>query len=61
MKLFNDIIIGLEIISKWNDGTNGKFTLNNPILTKEINVDFISKRWEDMSFDIKVYLMKFPE
>ena len=39
MKLFNDIIIGLEIISKWNDGTNGKSTLNNPILTKEINVN----------------------
>jgi hypothetical protein len=54
---FDDIIVGIEIISR----TDGKYTLCNPILKKSTDIDFVSKRWEDMAFDIKVYLMKFPE
>ena len=35
-KIFDDIIVGLKIIDNWKDNTNGEFTLQDPILKKNI-------------------------
>lgn len=59
---FNDIIVGYHINSCWHDGTNGEWNLDeDPILKKSINIYFESKRHRGESFEVFVYLMKFPE
>ena len=58
---FDDIIVGWKIVSRWRDGTNGSWKLQeNPLLKKNINCIFKSKRFRGERFDIYVYLMKFP-
>ena len=59
---FQSIIVGIEIINKCEKHEYGHFTLKkNPILRNELNIKFTSARGESMKFDIKVYLMKFPD
>ena len=58
---FEYIIVGIEIINKCEKHEYGHFTLKNPILRNELNIKFTSARGESMKFDIKVYLMKFPD
>ena len=59
---FNDIIVGYHINSCWHDGTNGEWKLNeDPILKKSINIYFESQKNRGESFEVFVYLMKFPE
>lgn len=59
---FEDIIVGYKITSRWRDGTNGWWKLKeNPILTKNIDITFISQVFRGERFDINVYLMKSPE
>ena len=59
---FEDIIVGYKITSRWRDGTNGWWTLKeNPILTKNIDITFVSQIFRGERFDIHIYLMKSPE
>ena len=59
---FTDIIIGFRINSVWNDGTNGKWTLEeDPLLKTKIDVKFVSKLFRGERFDLEVYLMKYPK
>mgnify|MGYP006873114876 CR=1 FL=1 len=58
---FNDIIIGFRINSCWNDGTNGKWSLEeDPLFQTRINVKFVSKLFRGERFELEVYLMKYP-
>ena len=59
-KNYDDIIVGLEIIENWKDDTNGKFTLQNPIFKKYISIKFEGRIFRDISFDIIIYLLKYP-
>ena len=59
---YPDTIVGFKIISRWNDGTNGTWTLvEDPLLKNEINITFTSQLFRGERFDVKVYLIKFPE
>ena len=59
---FADIIVGYHINSCWNDGTNGEWTISqNPLLQKSCDIKFRSKAFRGQSFDVKIYLMKYPE
>ena len=59
---FDDIIVGWKIISKWNDGTNGKYIIKeDPLLTHSVNMNFFSKFCRGQRFDIEIYTMKIPD
>ena len=59
---FNDIIIGFKIRSERDDDYNGEWTIKfNPLLKKEINIDFVSQLVRDEKYMIFIYLIKFPE
>ena len=60
-KIFDDIIVGLKIIDNWKDNTNGEFTLQDPILKKNILITFDGKILRDISFDIEIFLLKNPD
>lgn len=53
---FEDVIVGYKIKSRWRDGTNGWWELNeNPILTKNIEITFTSQIFRGERFDITIY------
>ena len=62
---FQDIIVGWKIISKRNDGYNGKFTFKDPILTKKIYIEFVPKTTlkisRDQQYDLEIFLIRLPE
>ena len=59
---YDDIIVGWRIESRWRDGTNGEWTMEeNPLLTNKIKIKFVSQAFRGERFDIYVYLMKYPD
>ena len=59
---FADIIVGYHINSCWNDGTNGEWTISqNPLLQKSCDIKFTSQIFRGQRFDVKIYLMKYPD
>lgn len=61
-KCYKDIIVGWKIRSCWRDGTNGSWELKeNPILKKNIEIVFTSQLFRGEHFEIKLFLMKYPE
>jgi hypothetical protein len=62
-KKFNDIIVGFKIIgNRTKNYYNGKWTiLNNPILSKEIKIKFVSQFYRVINYKLHVYLMKTPQ
>ena len=58
-KTFNDnVIVGVEIINE-SGNSKAKFSFKNPLLTDEINIDFVSKKY--MKYRINIYLIKYPK
>ena len=62
-KKFNDIIVGFKIIGNRTENYyNGKWTImNNPILSKEIKIKFVSQIYRAINYKLYVYLMKTPQ
>ena len=62
-KKFNDIIVGFKIIgNRAENYYNGKWTImNNPILSKEIKIKFVSQFYRAINYKLYVYLMKTPQ
>lgn len=62
-KKFNDIIVGFKIIGNRRENYyNGKWTImNNPILSKEIKIKFVSQFYRAINYKLNVYLMKTPQ
>ena len=62
-KKFNDIIVGFKIIGNRTENYyNGKWTImNNPILSKEIKIKFVSQFYRAINYKLYVYLMKTPQ
>ena len=62
-KKFNDIIVGFKIIGNRKENYyNGKWTiLNNPILSKEIKIKFVSQFYRAINYILELYLMKTPQ
>ena len=58
-KSYKDIIIGFKINSLKEK--NGTPSYHNPLLKKEISIKFEPYFLCDMNYEIKVYLMKYPE
>lgn len=58
-KSYKDIIIGMKINSLKEK--NGTPIFHNPLLKKEISILFKPDMLCDMDYEIKVYLMKYPE
>ena len=57
-----NIVIGWKIDSVWADGTNGTWSLNkDPLLSNDIDAQFVSKAWRGQRFRIYVYLMHIPD
>jgi len=62
IKEYKDIIVGWKIKDLWRDGTNGCWELKeNPILKKKIEIIFTSQLFRGEHFEVKIYLMKYPE
>jgi len=58
-KNFNDIIVGVNIIDNRKDEYNGQWTFkSNPLLTKEINITFVSCFDRAQKYVVDIYLMK---
>ena len=58
-KEYQEIIVGLEIISRKHN--NGEFSFKNPLLENELRIEFISDKSHSLNYDINIYLMKCPE
>ena len=58
-KSYKDIIIGMKVNSLKEK--NGTPIFHNPLLKKEISIIFKPDLMCDMDYEIKVYLMKYPE
>ena len=60
---FDDLIVGFKIIgNRENNYYNGEWTiLNNPILSHDIKIKFVSQFYRVINFIIEVYLMKTPK
>ena len=57
-----NIVIGWKIDSVWADGTNGTWSLNkDPLLSNDIDAQFVSTAWRGQRFRIFVYLMHIPD
>ena len=61
-KSFKDLIVGFKIIGTRKDNYyNGQWTImNNPILSHDIKIQFVSQFYRVEKFLIEVYLMKTP-
>jgi len=61
-EVFDDIIVGFEIVSKRNDDYNGEWDIKfNPLLKNKINIAFVTQFLRVEKYMINVYLMKIPE
>ena len=59
---FDDIIVGWKIISRWDDGTNGKYKIKeDPLLSHIANMKFFSQFCRGQRFDIEIYTIKIPD
>ena len=58
---FENIIVGWKIKENWNDGTNGEWEVKTcPLLTHEMDANFISQRFRGQNFTVEVYTMETP-
>jgi hypothetical protein len=58
-KKFDDIIVGVNIIDNRKDDYNGQWTFkNNPLLSKEIDIIFVSCFDRAQKYTVEVYLLK---
>ena len=58
---FENIIVGWKIKENWNDGTNGEWEVKTcPLLTHEMDANFISQRFRGQNFTVEVYTMVTP-
>ena len=59
---FDKIIVGWKIIDRWNDGTNGTWSMKkNPLLSYSIDADFLSQSFRGQHFEIDIYVMEIPK
>jgi len=58
-RTFDDIIIGLEIIDVSEKVGVAKYSFRNPLLTNEVNINFVSKK--SMKFKINIYTIRYPK
>lgn len=60
-KNFKEIIVGWKVNDLWKDGTNGTWKLiQNPLLSKGIELDFVSKIFRGEHFGVDIYVMEEP-
>ena len=53
----NGIIVGIEIVDNWNDGTNGSWEINDALLSHEVKARFVSQYFRGQSYTVQVYEM----
>ena len=58
-KIFENIIVGLEIKDISDKVEVAKYSFRNPLLTNEVNITFVSKK--NMKFKINIYTIRYPE
>lgn len=52
------IIVGIKIEDCWNDGTNGKWEINDALLSSNIKAKFVSQLFRGQHYNLKVYSME---
>jgi hypothetical protein len=55
---YPDLIVGWKINSLWQDGTNGEFTMTDPILTKIVKATFKSRLFRKLHFSLEIFFLK---
>ena len=61
-KSYDDIIVGWKIDNILNDDINGTWALGkDPLLTNDINCEFLSNFCRGLKYNISIYLMRRPE
>ena len=55
---FTGIIVGFEIDDCWNDGTNGKWEVNDALLSYNIKAKFVSQLFRGQRYNLRVYTME---
>jgi hypothetical protein len=58
---YTDLIVGWKVHSFWTDGTNGKFTLTDPINTKKVKATFTTKIFRELHYSLEIFFLKYPE
>ena len=55
------VIVGFKIICNWRDGTNGKWEINDCLLSHNVNAKFVSQAFRGQSYTLKIYAMDEPQ
>lgn len=58
---YTDLIVGWKVHSFWTDGTNGKFTLTDPINTRIVKATFTTKLFRELHYSLEIFFLKYPE
>ena len=58
---YTDLIVGWKVHSFWTDGTNGKFTLTDPINTRSVKATFTTKFFRELHYSLEIFFLKYPE
>ena len=58
---YKDLIVGWKLHSFWQDGTNGKFTMTDPLLTKRVIASFKTNFFRDLHYSLELFFIRYPE
>ena len=58
---YKDLIVGWKVYSFWQDGTNGKFTMTDPLLTNRVIASFKTRFFRDLHYSLELFFIRYPE
>ena len=58
---YKDLIVGWKVHSFWQDGTNGKYTMTDPIRANRVIANFKTRMFRDLHYSLEIFFLKCPE
>ena len=58
---YKDLIVGWKVHSFWHDGTNGKYTMTDPIRSNRVIANFKTRFLRDLHYSLEIFFLKRPE
>ena len=58
---YSDLIVGWKINSFWQDGTNGRFTMIDPIKKRRVYAIFKTRLFRHLHYSLEIFFLRCPE
>ena len=58
---YSDLIVGWKINSFWQDGTNGRFTMIDPIKKRSVHAIFKTRLFRHLHYSLEIFFLRCPE